>query len=262
MKKIALISILWIAAIQGIKVVSNAPQYVNTGYGNTNMKNNGEYSVLKHFLRDEFILFDIGANRGDWTTIALQLSNPKNLYAFEPIPNAYNVLNKKYNPKNNVHCYNLAISNKNGNRTFYHYQKYERLSSFYQRPILEQQHHAKPKAIVVRAITVNSFCEENNIEYIDFMKIDTEGAEMDVLHGAEELLAENNIGIIQFEYGGTHPDAGITLKQVYEFFTKYNYTIFRMANNLLIKTPKWVQSLENQKYSNYLALSPQALELL
>lgn len=42
-------------------------------------------------------------------------------------------------------------------------------------------------------ITIDAFCEENGIERIDFMKMDVEGAEPDVLQGAEKLIKDGKI---------------------------------------------------------------------
>ena len=47
------------------------------------------------------------------------------------------------------------------------------------------------------------------------MKIDVEGAELDVLLGAKELLNKGHIDYLQFEYGGTFVDANVTLRQVF-----------------------------------------------
>ena len=67
---------------------------------------------------------------------------------------------------------------------------------------------------------------ENNIQSIDFLKIDTEGYEMNVLLGFNDYL--NNIKIIQFEYGGTFMDNGVKLIDVVNYleqngFHKFSY---------------------------------------
>ena len=49
--------------------------------------------------------------------------------------------------------------------------------------------------------TLDLFCEREAIPNIDFLKIDTEGNELDVLEGAKKLLSGGKIKIIQFEFG-------------------------------------------------------------
>ena len=107
----------------------------------------------------------------------------------------------------------------------------------------------------MKTITLDSFCKKNQILHIDFLKIDTEGSELGVLLGAHNLLTNKQIEIIQFEYGGTYPDAGITLKEVYNLLEKNGYRVFRIIPNGLIQISRWRDALENARYSNYLAIA-------
>jgi hypothetical protein len=59
-------------------------------------------------------------------------------------------------------------------------------------------------AYPVTVSTVDDFLREQNIQRVDFMKIDTEGFEMDVLQGAKASLGEGKIGAIQFEFNDVH----------------------------------------------------------
>jgi hypothetical protein len=91
---------------------------------------------------------------------------------------------------------------------------------------------------------------ENVITQIDFLKIDTEGHELDVLQGSEKMLSEGRIKCIQFEYGGTYLDANITLEQVFNLLKKYNYKISKLGNS---EIENFTSNLENYTYSNFLA---------
>ena len=63
---------------------------------------------------------------------------------------------------------------------------------------------------VIRTVrTGKSYITMKNIETIDFLKIDTEGDELNVLLGFEDFLPK--IGIIQFEYGGCFIDSDTKL---------------------------------------------------
>jgi len=52
----------------------------------------------------------------------------------------------------------------------------------------------------VNITSVDIYCKENNIKKIDFMKIDTQGFEEEVLVGSKKMLKEQKIGIIQLEF--------------------------------------------------------------
>jgi hypothetical protein len=74
---------------------------------------------------------------------------------------------------------------------------------------------------VCRAI---DYIQKNNIEHIDFVKIDTEGHELSVLQGFGEML--RIVDTIQFEYGGTFIDTGVRLQDVIDYLKKQGYTRF------------------------------------
>jgi hypothetical protein len=48
--------------------------------------------------------------------------------------------------------------------------------------------------------TVDRFCEERRLEHVDFLKIDVEGFERDVLEGASNMLGAGKIRYVQLEF--------------------------------------------------------------
>lgn len=67
--------------------------------------------------------------------------------------------------------------------------------------------------------------ENNNIESVDFIKIDTEGYELHVIKGFGDKL--RHVKIIQFEYGGTFLDNKINLIEVIEYLKNKGFDKFR-----------------------------------
>ena len=79
--------------------------------------------------------------------------------------------------------------------------------------IYDIQSRAEPITI---HLYLDDYCKEYGIEFIDFLKIDTEGSELPILRGGTLILPK--IKYIQFEYGGCWKDAGYTLGQLYSIF--------------------------------------------
>lgn len=101
----------------------------------------------------------------------------------------------------------------------------------------------------VNIITLDSYCEAKGIDNIDFIKIDVEGHELEVLKGATKILLATEF--VQFEYGGTFIDAKIKLADVYDFLKAHGFThIYLICPNFLALCPN---PIENFAYSNYLA---------
>ena len=224
------------------------------------MKKNGEQTSLKYFIQPGMVVFDLGANDGEYSRHALAATkNNIELYAFEPGPETFKTLTKKMSHYQNVQLFQVALAEQKGEQTFFYYNKNSktaRLSSLVQRNDQVEKQLGKTTKITVQTDALDSFCAEHNVPEIGLLKIDTEGAELAILRGAQAMLAQQQIAVIQFEYGGCFKDGGTTLKELYELLTQYNYTIFRIVPKGLIHVPKWRNALENYTYSNYLALSP------
>ena len=78
--------------------------------------------------------------------------------------------------------------------------------------------------VLLQIRTAKEYIAEAGVEKIDFLKIDTEGFELEVLHGFGEDLAR--VGIVQFEYGGTFIDSGVKLIDIIKFLESQNFHKF------------------------------------
>ena len=87
----------------------------------------------------------------------------------------------------------------------------------------------KENKILLKIIKGQSYITENNIKSIDFMKIDTEGYELNVLRGFEDFL--ENVKIIQFEYGGTFLDNNTKLIDVITYLESKGFYKFSYLTN-------------------------------
>lgn len=248
--------------------LSNTKIYYDTsdieqlGFDNSNSDINGEAALLPHLIKPGDIVFDVGANQGEWSRKILDVQPSVSLYAFEPVDSTFNTL-KENMADTEANIYNIALSKRSGKKTFYHYNQSNqsaRMSTFYRRNSVEENLNIQPVAVQINTKSLSSFCKSHSIDKIDFLKIDTEGAELDVLKGATSLLQSNKIETIQFEYGGTYTDAGITLKEICTLLTQYGYIIFRILPDGLAYIHSWHDSLENYRYSNYLAVSGHVLK--
>jgi FkbM family methyltransferase len=178
----------------------NCENFNSVGFGDYRMDSNGECQVIENLIQDGDIIFDIGANRGNYSYHILTTKKNVRLYSFEPIPFIFEHLQTKLSLFN-VSCYNLALSNQTGIQDFFYYEEKKltpsasELSGLFHRPIVDKICNYDATVIRVKTDTLDSFCSEHGISTINFLKIDTEGAELNVLEGATNLLATNAIKI-------------------------------------------------------------------
>lgn len=147
------------------------------------------YEWINELLKDipNPIIFEIGASTGVDTKKLASIKN-STIYAFEPDP--------RCNPVNleNVKWFKNAISNKKGKIEFYQSDTKNNIN-IYSNSLLKPKNHLSKHShvkfdntIKVPTITLDTFCKENNIKHIDFLWMDTQGAEYNIFEGAEKIL--------------------------------------------------------------------------
>jgi FkbM family methyltransferase len=229
------------------------------GYNDCNFFTNGEnYCLSKHLNKSSQIIFDVGANVGDWTLMALSNAPKAKIHAFEPQPEIFEILTKKTTTAN-VECLPFGLSNFTGVANFWVWGDHadiekSGLNGLHYRQILVDNFNQNPISIEVPLSTLDDYCEKNEIEHIDYLKIDTEGNELFVLLGAKKMISNRHIKVIQFEYGGCYLDSQTRLESVYTLLKENGFAISRILPIDLEAIPAWDPELENFQYSNYIAI--------
>ncbi len=171
-------------------------------------------AVLRKLKRSEAIIFDVGANHGDFVQLALGAAA---IHAFEPSQTAYAELTRRFANRSEVHLNNLALGSERGERMLYYDAPGSELSSLYQRKV---QHHGidMSGSELVQVETLDQYCAAHSIDHIDLLKLDVEGHELEVLRGAEQMLARKQIAVVSFEFGGCNVDSRTFIRDFWEFF--------------------------------------------
>jgi FkbM family methyltransferase len=122
---------------------------------------------------------------------------------------------------NNTKSYfnNFGLSHKNETLEYYNEQQ-----SFVNRKLTHPDTYMNWTKSVFEVRRADEYIQKNNIESIDFLKIDTEGFEFNVIKGFGDEIQK--VKVIQFEYGGTYIDSGDKLKDVIEHLARYGFTNF------------------------------------
>ena len=248
MKKILLNIIYLFSKSSLISLIAKKIIDYKRNENNCEITTNGELDfILKN--KDNFnIIFDVGANVGEWTELINKYTDNKaKIYSFEPSKQTYKTLSSnKFG--DNIILKNIGLGENNETKEFYIFGDDSTLNSAFDRGI--EMNHTKEQADFEK---LDDFCKKNNIDHISFLKIDTEGNELSVLKGAEEFIKNGKIDFIQFEYGGTYIDAGFMLKDVFNFFKNTPYKIYKMKKHGLQEIDSYNHDLESFQYSNYIA---------
>ncbi|MDJ0616372.1 MAG: FkbM family methyltransferase [Calothrix sp. MO_192.B10] len=163
--------------------------------------------ILKRALHDDSICVDIGCHRGDILSLMLKYSPKGKFLAFEPLPIFYEYLLNNFHVPN-VKIYDIALSDKKGITSFNYVVNNPAYSGLQKRQYINLDE--KVVTIDVKTDTIDDII--SNDEKISLIKIDVEGAELQVLKGGQHTIKRNQ-PIIIFEHGlggsdfyGTQPE--------------------------------------------------------
>ena len=183
------------------------------------------YDLTKRIQNNNLdIIFDVGANVGqtyEWVRHYQQVSK---LYCFEPVQSVFKVLQQKAGHDRNCVLENLALGDTPATKTIRLHDDFSVLNSL-RDDLMNQNFKAKEELIIVD--TLDAYCNKNNISRIDLLKIDTEGYEMQVLHGATNMLANAAVAFIYCEVGFLRANTRNTnLGDLCEFLAEKEYVFF------------------------------------
>lgn len=185
--------------------------------------------------RDEPLIIDVGANVGQTILRYKNVLPDARIVSFEPNCEIINDLKLFAQDYENVEVHNLALGRNEGKLEF-NINPYSLYSSFlpFSKKFNHQLYAESPQAfekqkIQVEMMTLDSYCQSNGINQIDILKIDTEGAEIDILSGAEKLLKSESIDMVYVEtYVQQKYENQPLLYDIGSFLYEYGYVMFAM----------------------------------
>jgi FkbM family methyltransferase len=169
-------------------------------------------------LEDVKTVFDIGANVGQSALEYSERFRSANIYSFEPVSTTYDRLVCAAKHLERVHCFRLAMGSRPGESIINVHP--DTLGS-------SMAHETGGAAEKIVVTTPSEFAREHKIETIDFMKVDTEGFDLEVLAGAAPLLREQRIRFVMAECEPL-PVTGyfVSFCALADFFKSYPYKLF------------------------------------
>lgn len=189
-----------------------------------------EVKLIKSFLPNKIIYFDVGYNVGLESKKIIQIFNLNcKIHAFEPIPELYkNIpINVKFN--------NFAVSLNSSNKTRFVKKKISS-HSFLEKN--KTKKYTNNEIIHVKTKSLREYCKTNKIKKIDYLKIDTEGNELDCLKSLKNYIQKVTLMKIEinqknffevYKYLNNHSFSFIGIIN-----TKYKKNLFEYGNAFFI----------------------------
>jgi len=199
--------------------------------------------IIRQCCHENFNCIDVGAHRGEVLDWFLKYAPNGIHFAFEPLPFFFELLEKKYESKARI--FPFALSDKKGISSFNYVISNPAYSGLKKRSY--DKKNEKDTTIEIETDTLDNCIPSNFV--VNFIKLDVEGAELDVLQGAKRILKENHpIIVFEFGIGGSDVyDAGP--EKMFSFFEQFNYKIFLLENFIKGKAALTLSDLEDQFYN-------------
>jgi len=181
-------------------------------------------------------VIDIGAHMGIFSFfLAKQVGPTGKVYSFEPAANTFNVLTQtiKYNNlQGTVHTRQQAVSDTTGELSFYIYNNSSISNA---NSISEQNADSGAKEVTVACISLDDLYNKENIQNLTLIKIDAEGAELDILKGGRRLITAFHPYITLEVHPKSFTDAQQTMTELYQTIVGYGYKV--LMNNKILSFP-------------------------
>lgn len=170
-------------------------------------------------------VIDIGAHMGLFSVRAAQLAgNNGKVYAFEPAPATQALLKKTINInglEGVIEPRSEAIGDKDGITHFYVSDAEGDNSN----SLVQYKEDRALHSVEVKITSIDNFIRNRPLQRVDFIKIDAEGFEYNVLLGCRHLFAQMKpCGILALHPAGIASN-GNSLQQIYDFMQEMNYDL-------------------------------------
>ena len=198
-------------------------------------------------------IFDVGANVGQSMHKYVKAFPDAHIYCFEPVESTFHLLQQAAKGHPRVQCIHRALGASRGTDNMV----LQGTSDMFFLDSLRAARTDLPKARErVEVDTVDAFCAAHDVSTIDYLKIDTEGGDLNVLKGADRMLREQRIDVVEVEgamncRNETHVPFE-ALKQHLEYRSYFLFGVYEQVNEF--------RGCQNLRRSNSVFISEQTIE--
>lgn len=195
------------------------------GFGSGGMMHSsGELGIFRLINSDKPLLFDVGANIGEYTEEFLLRFPEGQSFAFEPSSAHLTILRRRMSGSRRVKIFPIGLGVEASIRTLYKDKDVSGLASLTRRRL----DHMKIEMNYVENVSIRTLDDiviEAGVTCIDLLKIDVEGHDLDVLRGGTNAMERGLVKLVQFEFGGCNLDTRTNLQDFWYFFQQYGFEI-------------------------------------
>ena len=192
--------------------------------------------MVLEYLKPGMTFFDIGSHFGYFTLLgSILVGNEGRVYSFEPIPSTFNILKANVSNKDNVFLNNCAVFYEKKKVLINDYGiKYSALNSIYNARLPQDiLLKLKTKEYEVESISIDDYVKHNGV-IPNFIKIDAERSEYEILLGMEKTIAKFH-PMISIEVGDMGVKDVPTSKDLINFLVNKSYQPYEFKDGKILQ---------------------------
>ena len=186
---------------------------------------------------DKLVCVDVGANIGEYAEMVLGYYPDASLICIEPHPLNFSQLHERQRLKEQI-LLQCAAGAEAGELTLFDRADAAGEGSQHaslHKKVITDLHKQNVVQFRVKIISLDSLVLERKIASIDLLKIDTEGHELEVLHGASYILENKIAKVIHIEFNEMNVISRVFLRDIKDKL--HDYKAFRLLPNGMIRIP-------------------------
>jgi FkbM family methyltransferase len=202
----------------------------------------------------EPLIFDVGANQGDWSRALLKKLPRARIVMFEPAAGCQSHLQSLISER--VQLVPCAVGSEPGTAQLWSSSETDGAASLHPR---KDTYFAtlqfQPQAVAVTSI--DHYISQHALERVDLMKLDIEGHELAALQGADAALSAGKIHALAFEFGAANINSRTFFRDFWEYLDARKFDLFRITpGGSLLAISSYSEDLEHFRgVTNYLAFA-------
>ena len=168
-------------------------------------------------IKEKDIVVDIGAHIGYYSLYSSTKVKNGRVFAFEPFEESFEILikNLELNQITNVVTQNMGVSHKSGSATLYLKKDFSIGNSIY-------QNTGTSSTVNIKTISLRDIIENNNLQKINILKLDCEGAEYEILLNLDNAILKKIDKIV----AEIHPNIkNFKINDLSEFLLSNNFEV-------------------------------------
>jgi FkbM family methyltransferase len=167
------------------------------------------------------VIFDVGANVGQSVNLFCRHFDQLIIHAFEPSLDTFRELQQQTAGVPDLHLNNFALGSRIESRVLIE-NVHSGMSSFLE-PSVESWGKVKERC-QVEVRTLDDYCAEQGLTHIDVLKLDTQGFDLEVIRGSQELIEQQGIHLLYMEMTFSDMYKGLPrLDEIYRLLSDHGF---------------------------------------